>query len=90
MITLYKLFDPVKKWLTPKDKIMIPIFYSYLRAQHPSQQKDKVAPHAYDKDNNTPSSLIRSSATINIPAQRQVLVAVHAKLYRLGCHTTEA
>lgn len=82
MIGLNKRFLRLRdQAVEPEDGTTIPIVRNSLRAQQRFQQKNVGAPYGHVKNNKTPSPPIRTSATIDLAAQLQVYVLVHAKLH---------
>lgn len=66
-----------------EDGTAIPIFRNGLRMQQRFQQKNIRTLHGHETDNKTLPLLTQALATIEILAQRQSHVSIHAKLHGL-------
>lgn len=80
-MNLYKLFDPAIKLLNWKTKQRNKSFAVASRCNNDQQQKNVEKPHDDAENNETPSPLIRASATIKILMQSRACVPVHAMLH---------
>lgn len=75
--------QPGDKVVELDDKTSIPILYNGLRIRQSSQQENIRIPYVHVTDDETPFSLIGASATIDIRAQNQAWVMIHAKHHGL-------